>query len=78
MTDDDEKLVKELVSGTLTVLGIITIAFFVIIYFLVSQDTTNSPQSTEVVGHYKECEIVRLSSNNLSEYKYFLYCGENK
>ena len=34
-----------------------------------------SPQSNfEVIDHYKDCDFVRWSNNQLSEYKYFLHC----
>lgn len=33
------------------------------------------PQSNfEVVDHYKDCDLLRWSDRQLSEYKYVLYC----
>ena len=34
--------------------------------------------SADVVGTYKECDIIRWTNNQLAEYKYFLYCEKNK
>ena len=34
--------------------------------------------SFEVVDKYKECDIVRYTPHQVAEYKYFLYCENNK
>ena len=34
-----------------------------------------TPKSNfEVIDHYKRCDLLRWSNNQLAEYKYFLYC----
>ena len=32
----------------------------------------------EVVGTYKECEIIQYTNKNLAHYSYMLYCGKQK
>jgi hypothetical protein len=32
----------------------------------------------EVVGTYKECEIIQYTNKNLARYSYMLYCGNQK
>ena len=32
----------------------------------------------EVVGTYKECEIIQYTNKNLAHYSYMLYCGNQK
>lgn len=32
----------------------------------------------EVVGTYKECEIIQYTNENLARYSYMLYCGNQK
>lgn len=32
----------------------------------------------EVVDNYKGCDLLRWTNNQLSEYKYVLYCGKEK
>jgi hypothetical protein len=83
MNTEDKYALKEFLTGVSNVVLILFI--FITLLFLLnlfgnrakSLFITNEP-STEVVGKYKECDIIRWSSNNLAEYKYFLYCGENK
>jgi hypothetical protein len=83
MNTEDKYALKEFLTGVSNVVLILFI--FITLLFLLnffgnwatSLFISNEP-STEVVGKYKECDIVRWSSNNLAEYKYFLYCGENK
>lgn len=32
----------------------------------------------EVVGTYKDCEIIQYTNENLARYSYMLYCGDQK
>jgi hypothetical protein len=32
----------------------------------------------EVVGTYKDCEIIQYTNENLARYSYMLYCGNQK
>ena len=61
---------------------IATTAFaFVVIAMVVGNNgipIDESSTSGEVVGKYKECDIIRWTQHNLAEYKYFLYCEKNK
>jgi len=41
-------------------------------------DVPEEQLPTKVVGTYKECDIVKWANHQLADYKYFLYCGENK
>jgi hypothetical protein len=76
--DEDKQALKEFVFGASVIFGIV-IAFLLIVYFLVSKTVhvTTSLPTTEVVGQYKECDIIRWNSNNLADYNYFLYCDKN-
>jgi len=59
----------------------ITAFAFVVIAMVVGNNSTlidESSTSGEVVGKYKECDIIRWTQHNLAEYKYFLYCEKNK
>ena len=80
MNTEDKYALKEFLTGVSNVvfiLFIFTTLLFLLNFFgnwATSLFISNEP-STEVVGKYKECDIVRWSSNNLAEYKYFLYCS---
>ena len=53
-----------------------------IISFIYWGDSGDSPaehsQETKVVGTYKECDIIQWHYGSLSEYKYFLYCPNER
>ena len=77
MTDDDKFALKEFMRGAAFTLAIVGIAIIGIA--MLSNDNVPIPeQSTEVVGKYKECDIIRWNAHQLAEYKYFLYCEKNK
>jgi hypothetical protein len=77
MNTEDKEAVKEFVSGSALVFAIV-IAFILLLVLLSNKTTdVNTSPSIEVIGKYKECEIVRLNFNNLAEYHYTLYCGKN-
>lgn len=77
MTEDDKHALKEFMRGvafTFAITGIAIIGIAV----LSNNDVPITEQSTEVVGKYKECDIIRWNTHQLAEYKYFLYCEKNK
>jgi len=58
----------------------ITAFAFVVIAMVVGNNNIPIDESSsgEVVGKYKECDIIRWTQHNLAEYKYFMYCEKNK
>ena len=80
MTEDDKYALKEFLTGAGVVVGVIA-ALLIVLFVLAngSTDVSNSTSSNvEVVGKYKECDIIQWTKHNLAEYKYFLYCEKNK
>ena len=77
MTEDDKSALKEFMRGVAVTIGIVGIAM-IGVAILSNNDVPIDQPSTKVVGKYKECDIIRWTNNQLSEYKYFLYCPENK
>ena len=58
--------------------SIIFIGLCLVLSFTISASGSNTEtderQSTEVVGTYKDCDIIRWNHHQLAEYKYFLHC----
>ena len=80
MTEDDKYALKEFLRGAGVVVGVI-VAFMLLMLVIAngSTDVSNPTSSNaEVVGKYKECDIIQWTKHNLAEYKYFLYCEKNK
>ena len=77
MTEDDKVALKEFMRGVAFTIGVVGVAI-IGIAMLSNNDVPIPEQSTEVVGKYKECDIIRWNTNQLAEYKYFLYCEKNK
>ena len=77
MTDDDKVALKEFMRGVAFTFGLVGVAIIGIV-MLSNNDVPVPEQSTEVVGKYKECDIIRWNAHQLAEYKYFLYCEKNK
>jgi hypothetical protein len=80
MTEDDKFALKEFITGAGVVVGVIA-ALLIVLFVLAngSTDVSNPTSSNaEVVGKYKECDIIQWTQHNLAEYKYFLYCEKNK
>jgi len=50
--------------------------FFILIIFLSSGEETFKPTQPVVVDTYENCDIIRWSTSQMSEYKYFLKCNE--
>jgi hypothetical protein len=65
------------------VLGISFITLFHMV-FNVALDMKEPVEATppkpivEVVGTYKDCEIIQYTNENLARYSYMLYCGNQK
>ena len=78
MTQDDKQFLKEFLlrSGFI---GIIVGGFILLISLLSqSQNPPVESQSTKVIGTYKECDIIQWHYGPLAEYKYFLYCPNER
>jgi len=76
MTEEDKYALKEFRNGVAVTLGIVGIAILIIV--ALSNNTPIDQPSFEVVDKYKECDIVRYAPHQVAEYKYFLYCENNK
>jgi len=74
---DDKTALKEFFRGVAFTIGLAGVAI-IGIAVLSNNDAPIPEQSTEVVGQYKECDIIRWNTHQLAEYKYFLYCEKNK
>ena len=77
MTEDDKAALKEFMRGVVVTIGLTGIIILGIA-ILSNNDVSELKPTAEVVDTYKGCDIVRWTNNQLAEYKYFLYCGENK
>ena len=75
--DDDKAALKEFMRGVAFTVGLVGVAILGIV-MISGNDVPIPEQSTEVVGQYKECDIIRWNAHQLAEYKYFLYCEKNK
>jgi len=76
MTEEDKYALKEFRNGVAVTLGIVGIAILIIV--ALSNNTPIDQPSFEVVDKYKECDIIRYAPHQVAEYKYFLYCENNK
>jgi hypothetical protein len=76
MIEDDKYALKEFRNGVAVTLGIVGIAILIIV--ALSNNTPIDQPSFEVVDTYKGCDIVRYAPHQVAEYKYFLYCENNK
>jgi hypothetical protein len=76
MNQEDKVALKDFLVGFATVSAILGVTVAVIAVLGWSVEPTEHKQETEVVGQYKECDIVRWSYAPLAEHKYFLYCSK--
>ena len=81
MTQDDYDALKEFLRG----FGGGSIVFIVFcllcsltIWLSGTNTKTDEGQSTKVVGTYKDCDIIQWHYGALAEYKYFLYCPNER
>ena len=78
MTEDDKQFLKEFLRGAGSV-GIVVGGFILVLSLLLqSQNPPVEQQSTKVVGTYKGCDIIQWHYGPLAEYKYFLYCPNER
>ena len=78
MTQDDKQALREFLRGAGSV-GIVFGAIILLISLLLqSENPPVESQSTNVVGTYKECDIIQWHYGPLAEYKYFLYCPNER
>ena len=62
---------------------IVGVGFLSLLYVFISPEENVKPVEPpkpiiEVVGTYKECEIIQYTNKNLAHYSYMLYCGKQK
>jgi len=74
---DNKTALKEFFRGVAFTIGLAGVAI-IGIAMLSNRDVFIPEQSTEVVGQYKECDIIQWHYGPLAEYEYFLYCEKNK
>ena len=78
MTQDDKQFLKEFLRGGSTI-GIVVGLFILLVSLLwQSENPPVESQSTKVIGTYKECDIIQWHYGPLAEYKYFLYCPNER
>jgi hypothetical protein len=80
MTEEDKYALKEFMRGV-GVFAATSFVFIVILLVLAKVASADKPitsASFEVVDKYKECDVVRYTPHQVAEYKYFLYCENNK
>ena len=80
MTEEDKYALKEFLRGVgvfVAASAVFIIILMVLAYFASGDKPINSA-SFEVVDEYKGCDVVRYAPHQVAEYKYFLYCEENK
>ena len=73
MTEDDKQFLKEFLRGA----GLVVAVMAVFILFIVLSNQTfkpSQPTEPEVVDTYENCDIIRWSTSQMAEYKYFLKC----
>ena len=76
MKPEDKYALKEFRNGVALTLGVVGIGMLIIA--ILSNNTPELKASFEVVDTYKGCDIVRYAPHQVAEYKYFLYCENNK
>ena len=78
MTEDDKIALKEILKAfgvTSAIFGGVCL-FFILIISLTSDEETLQPTKPVVVDTYENCDIIRWSTSQMDEYKYFLKCNE--
>jgi hypothetical protein len=79
MTEEDKYALKELLrgAGVFAAASAVFIIILIVLAYFASGGEPLKP-SFEVVDEYKGCDVVRYAPSQVSEYKYFLYCENNK
>jgi len=71
-------MTNEFRNGFALCIAVTGAAFLIIAMVAGDNNIPIAESSATVVGKYKECDVVRWTNNQLAEYKYFLYCENNK
>jgi hypothetical protein len=65
--------------------AVVSMSFFTLFYMVLSValdvesvEATPPKPIVEVVGTYKDCEIIQYTNENLARYSYMLYCENQK
>jgi len=77
MTPEDRYALKEFLNGVAVTLGVVGVAILIIGVLTMNNAPIDQP-SFEVVDQYEGCDVVRYSPNQVSTYKYLLYCEDHK
>ena len=81
MTENDKQFLKEFLRGFVGG-SLIFIVFCLLcsltIWLSGTNTKTDKGQSTKVVGTYEKCDIIQWHYGSLAEYKYFLYCPNER
>ena len=57
----------------------IVVMFFLVLFDMIFDVEATPPKPIiEVVGTYKDCEIIQYTNENLARYSYMLYCENQK
>jgi len=75
--EDDRYALKEFLNGVAVILGVVGVAILIIGVLTMNNAPIDQP-SFEVVDQYEGCDVVRYSPNQVSTYKYLLYCEDHK
>ena len=75
--EDDRYALKEFLNGVAVTLGVVGVAILIIGILTMNNAPIDQP-SFEVVDQYEGCDVVRYSPNQVSTYKYLLYCENHK
>jgi hypothetical protein len=75
--EDDRYALKEFLNGVAVTLGVVGVAILIIGVLTMNNAPIDQP-SFEVVDQYEGCDVVRYSPNQVSTYKYLLYCEDHK
>lgn len=78
MTQDDKEFLKEFLVRSGTTGVIFGLGLLLISLVWQSENPPVESQSTKVIGTYKECDIIQWHYGPLTEYKYFLYCPNER
>ena len=78
MTENDKTFLKEFLVRSGTIGVIFGLGLLLISLVWQSENPPVESQSTKVIGTYKECDIIQWHYGPLAEYKYFLYCPNER
>jgi len=79
MKPEDKYALRELLrgAGVFAAASAVFILILIVLAYFASGSKPLEP-SFEVVDTYKGCDVVRYAPHQVAEYKYFLYCENNK